>query len=157
MDLIGVIAHHGYAVTAGVLFFAAMGIPMPVSITLLAAGAAAHGDLRVGLVLACGAAAALCGDTLLFFGGKYTGWWLLAWMCRVSINPEACIFSSAGYFYRRGPKTLLFSKFVPGLGAMAAPLAGSLNMRFLRFLRLDALGSLLYCSAWIGAEAGDEL
>jgi rhodanese-related sulfurtransferase len=33
---------------------------------------------------------------------------------------------------------------------MAAPLAGSLNMRLSRFLRLDSLGTFLYCSAWIG-------
>jgi membrane protein DedA with SNARE-associated domain/rhodanese-related sulfurtransferase len=149
MDLIGVIAHHGYAVTGVVLFLAAMGVPLPMSVTLLAAGAAAHGDLRVGVLLAVACLAAVTGDSLLYFGGRYTGWWLLAAMCRVSINPEACIFSSAGYFYRRGPNTLLFAKFVPGLGAMAAPLAGSLNMRFVRFLRLDLLGSLLYCSAWL--------
>jgi membrane protein DedA with SNARE-associated domain/rhodanese-related sulfurtransferase len=149
MDLIGIITQHGYAVTAGVLFIAAIGIPMPVSLTLLAAGSAAHGNLRLGLVLALATLSGLIGDTLLYFGGRYTGWWLLAWMCRISVNPESCIFSSAGYFYRRGPRTLLFSKFVPGLGAMAAPLAGSLNMRFSRFLRLDASGTFLYCSAWM--------
>jgi rhodanese-related sulfurtransferase len=32
---------------------------------------------------------------------------------------------------------------------MAAPLAGSLNMRFARFLRLDAAGALGYVSAWM--------
>ena len=149
MDLIGVIAHHGYAVTGAVLFLAALGVPLPVSMTLLAAGAAARGNLRFAPLLVIAALSGLAGDTLLYLGGRYTGWWLLAWMCRVSVNPEACIFSSAGYFYRRGPKTLLFAKFIPGLGAMAAPLAGSLNMRFARFLRLDATGTLLYCTLWI--------
>ena len=151
MDLIGVIAHHGYAVTGAVLFLASVGMPLPAAITLLAAGAAAHGDLRLGVVLMVATLAAIAGDTVLFFGGRYTGWWLLARMCRVSMNPEACIFSSSGYFYRRGPKTLLFAKFLPGLGAMAAPLAGSLNMRFARFLRMDAAGSLLYCATWVSA------
>jgi membrane protein DedA with SNARE-associated domain/rhodanese-related sulfurtransferase len=150
MDLFGVIAHHGYAVTGGVLFLAALGFPLPMSVTLLAAGAAAHGDLRLSILLTVATSAAMSGDVLLYFGGRYTGWWLLAWMCRISVNPEACIFSSAGYFYRRGPKTLLFAKFVPGLGAMSAPLAGSLNMRVARFLRLDASGTILYCSVWIG-------
>ena len=69
-------------------------------------------------------------------------------MCRLSLDPEGCIFRSADYFYRRGAKTLLVAKFIPGLGAMAAPLAGSLNMRFWRFLRLDALGTVFYCTAW---------
>jgi membrane protein DedA with SNARE-associated domain len=151
MDVIGFINLHGYQVCAAVLFLAAAGLPLPASTVLLMAGAAAHaGGLNVWAVLGLAWAAAVAGDTLLFFGGRYTGWWLLALLCRASVNPEGCIFSSAGYFYRRGPRTLLFAKFVPGLGAMAAPIAGSLNMRAGRFLRMDALGALGYCSAWLG-------
>jgi membrane protein DedA with SNARE-associated domain/rhodanese-related sulfurtransferase len=148
MGLIEVIAHHGYAVTAIVLFLASVGIPLPVSIALLAAGAASHHGLQLGIVLPLAWGAAITGDTLLYLGGRYTGWWLLAWMCRLSLDPEGCIFRSADYFYQRGAKTLLVAKFIPGLGAMAAPLAGSLNMRFWRFLRLDAMGTVFYCTAW---------
>jgi membrane protein DedA with SNARE-associated domain len=104
--------------------------------------------LNLGLVILCAAGAALIGDTILFLGGKFTGWWLLAGLCRLSLNPETCIFGSARSFYRRGPRTLLFAKFIPGLGTVAAPLAGSLNMRLLRFLRLDACGLLFYTAAW---------
>jgi membrane protein DedA with SNARE-associated domain/rhodanese-related sulfurtransferase len=155
MDLVGIISHHGYAVTAGVLFLAAAGMPLPATAVLLAAGAAAHaGGLSLELVLLLAWGSALTGDLLLFLGGRYTGWWLLAMMCRVSLDPERCIFSAADYFYRRGPKTLLFAKFIPGLGAMAAPLAGSLNMRMARFLRMDAAGALLYCGAWVGVGYG---
>ncbi len=148
MGLIDVIARHGYAVTAMVLFLASAGVPLPASIALLAAGAAAHHGLRLEVLLPLVWGASIAGDTLLFLGGRYTGWWLLAWMCRLSLDPEGCIFQSADYFYRRGAKTLLVAKFIPGLGAMAAPLAGSLNMRFWRFLRLDALGVVFYCTAW---------
>ena len=150
MDLIGFITHHGYAVTTAVLFLAAVGLPLPASTVLLTAGAAAHaGGLNLLTALALAWGGAVLGDTLVFLGGRYTGWWLLSILCRASVNPEACIFSSAGYFYRRGPKTLLFAKFIPGLGAMAAPIAGSLNMRLDRFLKMDALGALGYCSAWL--------
>lgn len=149
MGLIDVIAHHGYAMTALVMFLAAIGLPLPMSIALLAAGAASKHGLQFAIVLPVAWAAAVAGDTLLYFGGRHTGWWLLSGMCRMSINPEKCIFASAGYFYRRGQKTLLFAKFIPGLGAMAAPLAGTLNMRVSRFLRLDTLGVLIYCSSWL--------
>jgi membrane protein DedA with SNARE-associated domain/rhodanese-related sulfurtransferase len=150
MDLMGVIAHHGYAVVAIVLFLASAGLPLPTSIVLIGAGSmAAHGHLSLTTALMLGWAAAFAGDTLLYFGGRYTGWWLLAGMCRLSINPEGCIFSASEYFYRRGAKTLLFAKFVPGLAAMAAPLAGSLNMRASRFLRLDALGNAIYVASWV--------
>jgi membrane protein DedA with SNARE-associated domain/rhodanese-related sulfurtransferase len=152
MNLMGVIVHHGYAVVTCVLFLAAAGLPLPTSIVLIAAGAvAAHGSLSLGAILALAISAAVIGDTLLYFGGRYTGWWLLAGMCRLSINPEGCIFSASEYFYRRGAKTLLFAKFVPGLAAMAAPLAGSLNMRFVRFFRLDVPGNILYVSTWVFA------
>lgn len=147
MDLIGFINHHGYPVCAAALFLAAIGLPLPASTVLLLAGAAAHaGGLNPWAALALAWAGAVSGDTLLFFGGRYSGWWLLSLLCRASVNPEACIFSSAGYFYRRGPRTLLFAKFIPGLGAMAAPIAGSLNMKTRQFLKIDALGALAYCT-----------
>jgi membrane protein DedA with SNARE-associated domain/rhodanese-related sulfurtransferase len=135
--------------TALVVFLAAIGLPLPVSIALLTAGAASHDGLHPMAVLAIAWSAGLAGDVLLYFGGKYTGWWLLAGMCRMSFNPEQCIFSSADSFYRRGPQTLLIAKFIPGLGTVAAPLAGSLHMRFSKFLRLMALGEAIYCTAWL--------
>ncbi len=159
MDLIGVVEHHGYAVVALGMFMTAVGVPMPASVLLLAAGAAAdpnpahhqalHHGLHLWLMLPLAWLGAVLGDTLLYLGGRYTGWWLLAGMCRVSVDTENCIFRSAGYFYKRGPRTLLFSKFVPGLASLAAPLAGSLGMRMGRFLRLDALGALGYTSVWM--------
>ena len=149
MDLLAVVEHHGYAVTAVVLFLACCGLPLPLSVVLLVAGAAAHaGVLNLGLVIAIACTAALCGDTLMYLGGRYTGWWLLAGLCRLSMNAETCIFGAANLFYERGPKTLVVAKFIPGLSTVAAPLAGSLNMRLMRFLRLDAAGVLLYVSAW---------
>ena len=149
MDLLAVVEHHGYAVTAVVLFLACCGLPLPLSVVLLAAGAAAHGgSLNLGLVIVIACAAALCGDMVMYLGGRFTGWWLLAGLCRVSMNPETCIFASANSFYKRGPNTLLVAKFIPGLSTVAAPLAGSLNMRLPRFLLLDAAGVLLYVSAW---------
>jgi membrane protein DedA with SNARE-associated domain/rhodanese-related sulfurtransferase len=151
IDLIGIIAHHGYAVTAAVLFLASLGLPLPVSISLLAAGAAAHEGLQPAAVFAVAWSAAMAGDLLLYLGGKYTGWWLLAGLCRLSVNPEQCIFSAADRFYARGPQTLLIAKFIPGLGTVAAPLAGSLHMRPRRFLSLMGIGDALYCGAYLTA------
>jgi len=152
MNLVQVVEHHGYAVTAAAFLLGSCGLPVPLSIVLLTAGAAAHGgSLNFGLVLLSAWVAAMLGDTLMFMGGRLTGWWLLAGLCQVSMNPDVCIFSSAHTFHRRGPRTLLIAKFVPGLATVAAPLAGSLNMRLPRFLRLDGAGVLLYVSAWGGA------
>ena len=149
MNLLNVIAHHGYAVTSIALFAACCGLPMPLSVVLLTAGAAAHGgSLSLGVVILCAFSSALLGDTLMYLGGRYTGWWMLTNICKFSMNPEACVFTSARQFYKRGPRALMFAKFVPGLATVAAILAGSLNMRMRRFLATDGLGVLLYVSAW---------
>ncbi len=149
MNWMAVVEHHGYATTAALLFVSACGLPLPLSVVLLTAGAAAHhGSLNLGMLILCAGLAGLAGDTLMYAGGRYTGWWLLAGICRISMNPETCIFGSANSFYKRGPKTLMFAKFVPGLATVAAPLAGSLNMRAGRFLRLDAVGVFGYVTVW---------
>ena len=148
-SLLSAVEHHGYAATAVTFFLSACGLPLPISVALLAAGAAAHGGgLNLGVLILCAAGAALIGDTCMYLGGRLTGWWLLAGLCRVSMNPETCIFGSANRFYRRGPRTLLFAKFVPGLSTVAAPLSGSLNMPPSRFLILDGIGVTLYTTAW---------
>jgi hypothetical protein len=43
----------------------------------------------------------------------------------------------------------VIAKFIPGVNTMAAPLAGSMKMRFGQFLRLDFLGALLYALSYL--------
>jgi membrane protein DedA with SNARE-associated domain len=66
--------------------------------------------------------AMVLGDTIMFFVGRVSGWALLGFLCRVSMNPETCILRSAESFYKRGKATLLIAKFVPGLNTMAPPI-----------------------------------
>jgi hypothetical protein len=93
--------------------------------------------------------ALLIGDTIQFWLGRYSGWALLAFLCRLSMNPETCILRSAESFYKRGKLTLVVAKFIPGINTMAAPLAGSMKMRYGQFLRLDFAGCLLYSTTYL--------
>jgi membrane protein DedA with SNARE-associated domain/rhodanese-related sulfurtransferase len=139
------IARYGVPLLAGVTFLEALGLPLPASLALLVAGAsAARGSLRTDLALPAALAAVLCADNLLYFAGRYTGWWLLRILCRLSLNPESCILRAAGSFYRRGRFLLLFAKFVPGINSLAPPLAGSMKMPYRQFLWLDLGGAVLY-------------
>jgi len=141
---------HGYAILAAIVFLEAIGIPVPAAVALLiAGGAVARGMLQAQYVLGIAVFAMLAGDTLMFFLGRYTGWWLLGLLCRVSLNPEACILRSADSFYRRGRTLLVIAKFIPGINTMAPPLAGSMNMRTFTFLRLDLAGALLYVGSYL--------
>jgi membrane protein DedA with SNARE-associated domain/rhodanese-related sulfurtransferase len=143
------LAAHGLAVLFVTVFLEAVGFPVPAALALLiAGGASARGSLQ-GVYAVLGALAAmLAGDTLMFFAGRYSGWWLLGILCRISLNPESCILRSADSFYRRGRKLLVIAKFIPGINTMAPPLAGCMNMRLWQFLRLDLTGAALYILAY---------
>jgi membrane protein DedA with SNARE-associated domain len=151
-EINSLLARHGYALTFALLFGEAIGLPLPAAVALAGAGAAsaAH-TLSPGWVLFGSVAAMLVGDTLQFVLGRHMGWTLLGLLCRVSANPETCILRSAESFYKRGKTTLLISKFIPGINTMAAPLAGSMRMRYSQFIRFDAVGAMLYTFAYFGA------
>jgi membrane protein DedA with SNARE-associated domain/rhodanese-related sulfurtransferase len=143
------LAQHGYSILAAIVFLEAIGVPVPAAVALLiAGGASAHHVLQAQYVLGVALIAMLAGDTLMFVLGRYTGWWLLGLLCRISLNPESCILRSADSFYRRGRTLLVIAKFIPGINTMAPPLAGSMNMRLATFLRLDFVGALLYAGSY---------
>jgi len=148
--LLSMMARHGYALTFALLLAEAIGLPFPAAIALVAAGAAiASHALSAPFVVLAAMVALLVGDTAQFWLGRYSGWALLGFLCRLSMNPETCILRSAESFYKRGKLTLVVAKFIPGINTMAAPLAGSMKMRFSQFLRLDFAGALLYSSTYL--------
>lgn len=152
MDLtIASLSQHGYAILFWVVLLEALGFPLPAALALLIAGAAAAGGaLHPGYALGVATAAMLAGNALLFVLGRYTGWWLLGLLCRISLNPESCVLRSADAFHRRGRALLVIAKFIPGINTLAPPLAGCMNMRFGPFLQLNLAGTLLYVGAYFG-------
>jgi membrane protein DedA with SNARE-associated domain/rhodanese-related sulfurtransferase len=143
------IAEHGYSLLFAAVFLESIGIPVPAALALLiAGGASARGDLNTVAALGCAVSAMLVGDIIMFLVGRLTGWWLLGLLCRISLNPESCILSSAASFYHRGRTVLIFAKFIPGINTMAPPLAGSMNMRPIQFLALDGTGATLYVGTY---------
>ncbi len=141
---------HGYRVLFVMVLLETFGAPVPAAVALFVAGAAAaRGVLQVPLTLGCGLAAMLLGDSVMYLLGRYTGWWLLGVLCRLSLNPESCILRSADAFFKRGRTLLMFAKFVPGINTLAPPMAGSMNMRFWMFLRFDLVGTVLYNCTYV--------
>src|SRR5271163_2750576 len=150
-ELLAAMAHHGYMWTFAVLLMESLGLPLPAAIALVAGGAAvASHTLSPQGLLFTAVGALLLGDIAQFWMGRTAGWALLGFLCRLSLNPETCILRSAESFYKRGKATLLIAKFIPGLNTMAAPLAGSMKMRPLQFLRFDLSGATLYTLAYGG-------
>jgi membrane protein DedA with SNARE-associated domain/rhodanese-related sulfurtransferase len=143
------LAQHGILALSLFVFLQAIGLPVPCAVALiLAAAESAKGHLSVLGVLGGALAGMLAGDALMFLLGRYTGWWLLGTLCRVSLNPESCVVTSADTFHRRGRALLVVAKFLPGINTMAPPLAGSMQMRWWPFLGLDLVGGMLYIGAY---------
>ena len=148
-DLVAIVAQHAYLAIFLAVLAEAVNLPLPAAVALVTAGAAiaAH-SLQLPWMLTAAMLAMLLGDSLMFILGRNMGWRLLGVLCKVSINPETCILRSAESFYKRGRMTLVIAKFVPGVNAMAPPLAGSMKMRYEQFLLLDAAGTLIYILAY---------
>jgi len=152
MDPLALIARHGPALLALLCFVEAVGLPLPAALALLGGGAMAYqGKFHAGLAFFAGLGGLVLGDILLYVVGRTTGWYFLGILCRLSANPESCIYQSANTFYQRGRLALLFTKFIPGINTMAAPLAGSLRMPPGQFLLFDLGGATLYAGVYFGA------
>jgi membrane protein DedA with SNARE-associated domain len=150
--LASALAQHGYSILFAIVFLEAIGLPVPAALALLLAGGASmHGPLHPATTVLSALAAMLLGDSIMYTIGRYTGWWLLGMLCRLSLNPDSCIIRSADSFYKRGRTLLIFAKFIPGINTMAPPLAGSMSMPPLQFFGLDLVGAALYTGAFWGA------
>ena len=137
-----------------------LGLPLPSAPVLLAAGAlSAQHQISFLLALVVSVAAALTADSIWFFIGRRHGHRVLRTLCKLSLEPTTCVRRTQDSFGRRRGAMLLSAKFVPGLGALAAPVAGQNGMSFAAFLAYDGLGATLWVSALLicGRFFGDVL
>lgn len=151
-DPLEALAQNGYVVIFLAVFAEQLGIPLPSAPVVLAAGALA-GAGRMGLVeaLAVILAAALLADSLWYTLGRRYGVRVLGFLCRVSLEPDSCVRRTQEGFARHGPWLIITSKFVPGLNTVTPPLAGVVGIGIVRFLMLDALGTVAQSATLLGA------
>jgi len=145
------VVRHGYLVLFVWMVADQLGLPIPAIPILLAAGAVAgSGRLSLPLILLVSIVASLLADTLWYELGRRKGVRVLNFLCRVSLEPDSCVRRTEQVFGRYGARSLLVSKFVPGLTTAAPPLAGIFGMRLPRFLIFAGLGAMLYAGAYAG-------
>jgi membrane protein DedA with SNARE-associated domain/rhodanese-related sulfurtransferase len=143
------LAKHGY----WLLFLSVLArqacLPVPANLALLAAGAlAGSGRLNLGASLVSSVLAFVLADLAWFEAGRRWGSRILHFACGISEDPSSCVRSANRSFARHGVKSLLISKFVLGLDAVAAPLAGASDTSRLKFLIFDALGATFWSGAY---------
>lgn len=148
--LIPFLLRHPYGVLFGIVLAEQLGIPLPAAPVLLAAGALAGlGKMSLVGALALAALATVLADLTWFEAGRRRGSKVLDFVCRVSLEPDSCVRRTENVFLRHGPRSLLFVKFVPGLGLMAVALAGAFGLRRRRFLLFDLPGALVWAGAYL--------
>jgi membrane protein DedA with SNARE-associated domain/rhodanese-related sulfurtransferase len=139
------ILRHGYLWLFLAALLERLGLPLLVTPVMIAAGAVAGiGDLSLlGIVLVAVVASEI-GDLVWYELGRTRGSSVLRLLCKISLEPDSCVRRSEDSFARHTSSSLLFSKFVPGVGRLAGPVAGMSGMSRRRFLIINALGSLLW-------------
>jgi membrane protein DedA with SNARE-associated domain/rhodanese-related sulfurtransferase len=149
-EMLDFLFRHGYLVLLIWVFAEQAGVPIPSIPLLLAAGAlAGAGRMNFAWALLICMVAALAADTIWYQLGRIRGIRVLRLICRISLEPDSCVRRTEGLFEKQGARTLLFSKFVPGLNTVATPLAGIVQMRLQKFLLFDALGSLFWAGSFL--------
>ena len=94
--------------------------------------------------------ACVSADWVWYEVGRRRGEKVLHFMHGFTRDPDFHDRRAKRVFARYGPPLLLISKFIPGLDAVAPPLAGMSRTSRLRFLGFDAFGAALYACAYGG-------
>jgi membrane protein DedA with SNARE-associated domain len=145
------LVRHGYLVLLLWVFLEQGGLPLPTIPLLLAAGAlgGAHRLNFAGSFLSC-VLATVAADTLWYGMGRRKGIKVVQWLCKISLEPDSCVRRTEGVFEKQGAKSLLVAKFLPGMSAVATPLAGVFQMSWRRFYTFDVLGASLWAGTYLG-------
>ncbi len=149
-DLLHFLVQYGYLILFAVVFLEQAGLPVASVPVLLGIGAeSAEGHFSFPAALAVTLAACLPADAIWYEVGRRGGYKVLGFLCRISLEPDTCVERTTGSFRRHGMGTLTFAKFVPGLSAIATPMAGLMKMNRARFLALDGVGALLWGGVYL--------
>src|SRR3989338_869932 len=116
---------------------------LPGDSLLFAVGAlAAAGSLNIFLLFALFASAAILGDTVNYWVGKYFGHEIIEkrrWI------KEEYLQKTRKFFEKYGGKTIVIARFIPFVRTFAPFLAGTGSMHYPRFLIFNIVGGL----AWV--------
>jgi membrane protein DedA with SNARE-associated domain/rhodanese-related sulfurtransferase len=129
-----------------------LGVPLPLTPTVLLAGAASvSGGNHPLALIAVIVAAMLAGNAVWFAAGRRYGSRVLKLLCRVSLSPDSCVRRTQDSFGRWGWSSIVVGRFIPGVSLVAPPLAGALGMTWSKFIALSMAGAALWGLVVVGA------
>ena len=144
------ILQHGYLAIFLVAFSERLGLPLLVTPFLVTAGGlAGAGRINLALVVLAATVPAVAVDSAWYWLGKRRGISIINLVCRLSLERDSCVRKTQAFTSRHAGRSLIYSKFVPGVGHMAPPMAGLSGMGFGRFLIWETLGTLIFTVALV--------
>jgi membrane protein DedA with SNARE-associated domain len=150
-DIFEFVLKHGYSILFLALFAHQIGLPLPGPLFLLAAGAlAAAGKLGLLASICLAVIGCVLADWVWYEAGRQRGDKILHFIHRFTRDPDAHDRRAKETFARFGLPLVVLAKFVPGLDAVAPPLAGTSNTSRIRFLACDAVGAGIYSCVYAG-------
>jgi membrane protein DedA with SNARE-associated domain len=145
------VVRHGEILAFFYVFADQLNVPLPAIPALLAIGAlAAAGKINPPLTLGLIVAACVLADFIWYSLGRRFGAPVVRVLCKISLEPDSCVRQTENVFLRFGVRALLVTRFVPGVSAVAPPLAGVFGVGAPRFLLYSALSGLLWGGTWSG-------
>jgi len=81
--------------------------------------------------------------------GRHRGRQTLTLLCRIALEPDACVRRTENFFLIHGIRALILAKFIPGLSTLAPALAGLFRVSIGRFLLFNTAGSFLWSFSFL--------
>ncbi len=124
---------------------------LPGDSLLFAAGTfAGKGTLNGWMVFGLLTVAAILGDTVNYWIGKYAGDWILHRSKRRWIQKKY-LDRTHEFFERYGGKTIILARFVPIVRTFAPFVAGIGAMAYSRFIIYNIIGGIIWVGMCVGA------
>jgi len=151
LEQIKELAHHyGYwAVFAGIAI-ENTGIPIPgETITIVGGFLAGSGELNYWLVLIIAIAGAVTGDNCGYWIGRIGGWQLLVKLANFFRIDEDDLNKAKTKFTENAAKAVFFGRFITLLRIFAGPIAGIVEMPYLKFLWYNFAGATAWATIMV--------
>ncbi len=149
-QLLAALSQYGLPMLFGVTAIAAVGVPLPISLMLVAAGSFVElGEMKLWQVIVVAGGAAVLGDQVGYALGRWGAQRLLARLSRRK-DGDAKVAQAQRFAKRWGGAGIFFSRWlVSPLGPWLNLTSGIAAYPWSRFLCWDVLGELLWVIAYV--------
>ena len=149
-QLLGALSQYGLPVLFGVIVIATVGVPLPISMMLVAAGSFVElGEMKLWQVIVVASAGAVVGDQIGYALGRW-GSQLVVPRIKRRKNGAAKIAQADAFAKRWGAAGIFFSRWlITPLGPWLNLTSGMTGYPWVRFFVWDALGEVLWVVLYV--------